>query len=143
MNEQPANINWVIRTYNCRIDRVLDVIFEQVSEDVKERLKIKDIGEGVSFVVEDNRADQREFAVKKISVCKISDDDVPIVEVKFYCTRAERQDFIAAEMGGKMLKITRSWNSETASCDYFSNGKKAMPWQISAEAMRELFFGEA
>ena len=80
------------------------------------------------------------FVVKKVSICEDSDDLVPMEEVKFRCTRDDKQDLIADEQNGSVLKITRRWNAETASCDYFTDGKPAAPWQISNAALKTLFF---
>ena len=140
MTEKPERINWVMRMSNCMIERVLDTVFEQVCIDVKERQKLKDLEDGVSFTVDDMRADKRMFVVKKVSICEDSDDVVPMNEVKFRCTRDDKRDFIAVEEGGAVLMITRKWNAETASCDYFADGKPAVPWQISNAALKTLFF---
>ena len=140
MTESPERINWVMRMHNCKIERVLDIVFDQVCIDVKERQKLTAEEDGVSFIVDDIRAEKRAFVVKKVSICDDSDDIVPMDEVKFRCTRDDKQDFIAAEKGGATLKITRQWNPETASCDYFADGKPAAPWQISNAALTTLFF---
>ena len=140
MTENPERINWVMRMHNCKIERVLDIVFDQVCIDVKERQKLTTRGDGVSFTVDDMRSEKRMFVVRKVSICEDSDDVVPMDEVKFRCTRDDKQDFIAAEKNGLVLKITRQWNPETASCDYFADGRSAAPWQISNAALKTLFF---
>ena len=140
MTEKTERINWVMRMHNCRIERVLDIVFEQVCIDVKERLKLKNLKDGALFTVDDLRSEKRMFVVKKVSICEDSDDLVPMEEVKFRCTQDDKQDLIAAEQNGSVLKITRRWNAETASCDYFADGKPAAPWQISNAALKTLFF---
>ena len=143
MTARPERINWVMRMHNCMIERVLDTVFEQVSIDMKEREKLKDLEDGVSFVIDDMRSEKRMFVIRKVSICESSDDLVTMDEVKFRCTRDQKQDIIAVEKGGAVLKITRRWNSETASCDYFVDDKPAVPWQISNAALTTLFFAQA
>ena len=140
MTENPERVNWVMRVHNCMIERVLDIVFEQVCIDVKERQKLTALENDVSFTVDDMRSEKKMFVVKKVSICEDSDDVVPIDEVKFRCKRDDKQDFIAAEKNGAVLKITRQWNPQTASCDYFADGKPAAPWQISNAALKTLFF---
>ena len=140
MSETPERINWVMRMHNCIIERVLDIVFKQVCIDVKERQKLTALEGGVSFTVDDMRSEKKMFVVKKVSICEDSDDVVPIDEVELSCKRDDKQDYIAAEQNGSVLKITRRWNVETASCDYFVDGKTAAPWQISSAALKTLFF---
>ena len=140
MTENPERVNWVMRVHNCKVERVLDIVFEQVCIDVKERQKLTGLEDGVSFAVDDMRSEKKMFAVKKVSICEDSDDVVPIDEVRFRCKRDDKKDFIAAEKNGTILKITMQWNADTASCNYFADGKPATPWQISNVALKTLFF---
>ena len=140
MNENPERINWVMQMHNCMIERVLDIIFDQVRIDVTERQKLTSREDGIAFTVDDLRSEKRMFVVKKVSICEGSEDLVPMDKVQFSCTRDDKQDYIAAEQNGSVLKITRRWNAETASCDYFVGGKTAAPWQISNAALKTLFF---
>ena len=140
MSDTPERVNWVMRMHNCKIERVLDVVFDQVCIDVKERQKLASPDDGISFAIDDMRSEKRMFAVRKVSICEDSEDRVPIDQVKFSCTRDDTEDFIKAENGGTTVKITRNWNPETASCDYFADGKSAVPWQISNASLKRLFF---
>ena len=78
MSETLERINWVMRMHNCIIERVLDIVFEQVCIDVKERQKLTALEDGVSFTVDDMRSEKKMFVVKKVSICEDSDDVVPI-----------------------------------------------------------------
>ena len=140
MTGNVERVNWVMRMHNCKIERVLDTVFGQVRIDLKERQKLTDAEDGISFTIDDMRSEKRMFVVNKVSICEDSDDVVPIAEVKYRCARDKHEDFIAVSRCGGELKITRKWNSETATCDYFVEGKPAVPWQISNAALRSLFF---
>ena len=140
MSENENRINWVMRMHDCQIERVLDILFRQVSIDVTERQKLTTREDGIAFVVDDMRSDERAFVVKKVSICEGSDDRVPMEEVKFRCTRDGKRDIILAERSGENIQITRKWNPETTHCDYFVDGNPAAPWQISNAALSALFF---
>ena len=140
MNEKPERVNWVMQMHDCMIARVLDILYEQVRIDVRERKKLPHLDDGVSFEIDDMRADRKMFVVKKISVGEGVDDATPIDTVKFRCARDDRTDYIVAAKNGAELKITRRWNPETTSCEYFADGKRAEPWQISNKALETLFF---
>ena len=136
--DKAKRVNWVVHMHNCTMPKVLDAVFEQASVDISERQKLNDLPDGIDFVIDDRRARDLEFEVRRVSTCQGCEDPAVVERVKFSC--AVKSGLISVTMSGKEMKITRQWNDETVNCDYYLDRKPVALWQISKATLTDILF---
>ncbi len=132
-DENDIPVNWVERKANCTIAIVFEQLCYQVGMDVTEANKMRP--NKWEFETERSGVYPNENSV--MTVRRESPRYVDGPRVLFV---RERDSIQIHCHKGKKLQVTLEWNHETTTCDICLDGGPRKLWQISCNALWNLFF---